>query len=438
MSLDVTHAAPGAGRQGAPILETLRADAALWADFLALCDHGGRLAGTPSEVAALDWAAAKLQSVPGAAAAFRRDVTPYAGWHCHRARLTELRDGRDLEARPLLGTASTPPEGLELEVLDLGRGTPDQIRAAGPALRGRAVMVRHEYPFARETVHRRVKLAAAQEAGAAAFLVAQPEPGIGAVSGSSGRDGKQGIPAMGVSAEAAAILAQPGMRIRMLVDGEDLPDATTETVVLDMPGAGPGRVVLCAHLDGHPMAESAIDNATGVAAVLALARAMAPHVPALPRGLTVCLFSAEEWALQGSREWLRRLPAEKRARIVFNLNLDSIAGAPRLTALTSGFPRLGAFAQAAAAASGYELGVHLPLMSNSDHANFAAWGIPAMRLIAGFDEPQSALRLLLSAADRRELVRRDELTEATLAAGAVLWGAMTAPEAILADLRQSP
>jgi Zn-dependent M28 family amino/carboxypeptidase len=333
----------------------------------------------------------------------------------------------------LLGTART--DGLEVEVLDLGRGTPEQIQAAGDRVRGRAAMVTHEYPFATSTVHRRVKLAAAQAAGAAAFLVAQPEAGVGAVSGSSGRGGGPGIPAMGISAEAAQVLRGPDARVRIEIDGEDLPGARTDVIVLDLPGASEERVVLSAHIDGHALAESAIDNGTGVAAALAIARNVAPFVAGLPRGLTVCIFSAEEWALNGSREWLLGLLPAERERIVLNVNLDSLAGSNRLTALTSGFPRLGAFAQAAAAQADTHLAVHLPLMANSDHANFAAHGIPALRLIAGFDEPASALRLLLSRADKRELVDRDVLQRAVACAGAIAWSGLNASAAELQSLR---
>lgn len=414
----------------------LRRDEELWTDFQALCRHGGRMAGTASERAAQDWCEQQL-TVFGTVA---RESTPYAGWRCDHAVLTRLPDGRQLEAVPLLGTAFTPEEGIELPVLDLGRGTPDMIAAAGDAVRGHAVMVQHEYPFSIRTVHRRVKLAAAQQAGAAALLVVQPEAGIGPVSGSSGRGGGPGIPAMGISAEAGLALRQPGALVRLRIGGEDLPQARTDTLVLDLPagqGAHPDeRVVLSAHIDGHPLAESALDNATGVAAAIALARAFAPRMHAMRRGLTVCLFSAEEWALNGSREWLAALPQARRAAMALNVNLDSLAGSPRLTALTSGFERLGGFARSGASLAGGDLGVHLPLMSNSDHANFAAWGIPALRLIAGFDEPDSALRLLLTPADTRALVDQGHLRAATVLAAGVLWRALRADS--LAGLRNEP
>jgi hypothetical protein len=325
---------------------------------------------------------------------------------------------------------------LELEVIDCARGAPEQIAAAGQAVRGKAVLVRHEYPFASWSIHRRIKLGAAIEAGAAAFLIAQPEPGIGPVSGSAGmtQHGRM-IPGLGLSAEAAAAISRPGSRVRIILDAVDVPDARTETLVLDLPGQGPERIVLSAHIDGHSLAESALDNATGVAAALALARAAAPVVGQMQRGLMVCLFSAEEWALTGSAKWLDAMPADQRRAIMLNLNLDSIAGAPTLTALTSDFPALGPFVQAAAGNAGLSVAVHLPLMRNSDHANFAAHGIPALRLLAGFDEPHSNLRHLLTGADTRLLTNIRELKASTLTAGAILWQALQADTATLESLR---
>jgi Zn-dependent M28 family amino/carboxypeptidase len=71
------------------------------------------------------------------------------------------------------------------------------------------------------------------------------------------------------------------------------------------------------------------------------------------------------------------------------------------------------------------LAVHEPLMANSDHANFAALGVPAARIIAGFNAPESNLRFLLTAADRRQLTSDAELRAATLAAARMLWAALT-------------
>jgi aminopeptidase YwaD len=402
---------------------------AAWSDFLVLCDCGGRLAGSASEAAAVAWLRARLAEVPGGV--FAEHQVDYPAWRCHAAELVHVGSDAALDCTPLLGTASTPAQGITAEVLDLSLGRPDDFQRHAEHIGGRIVLVRHEYPFATGHVHRRVKLGLAQERGAVGFLIAYPERGIGPISGSSGRGGGPGIPALGVGAEAASAFAAaadgalPTARLR--INAEDF-TGTTSVLTLDLPGAGPDRVVVSAHVDGHPHGESAIDNATGVAVALALARTLAPHIAPLPHGLRICLFGAEEWGLVGSRQWLAQLDAVERARMVLNINLDSVGGAPDLTALTSGYQALDAWARRTAAAAGLQLTTHLPLMSNSDHANFAAAGIPALRLIAGFDDPDSNLRFLLTAADTRDKVRAEELAQALRLAIALVWDALCAPD----------
>jgi Zn-dependent M28 family amino/carboxypeptidase len=205
-------------------------------------------------------------------------------------------------------------------------------------------------------------------------------------------------------------------------------------LVLDLPGRGPDWIVVSAHLDGHPHGESAIDNATGVVVALALARALAPKIPECLRGLRVCLTSAEEWGLVGSRLWLERMDAAERRRMRVDINLDSVGGAANLTALTSGFAGLDAWVRDTVARTGIPLATHLPLMANSDHANFAAHGIPALRLIAGFGSSDSHLRLLLTAADTRDKVRRDELDAALHVATVLTTAALTLDTATLEGL----
>jgi hypothetical protein len=343
--------------------------------------------------------------------------------------------GVSFQCTPLLGTASAA--GMVAEVLDLGLGRVEDFERNANRIRGRIVMVRHEYPFTSAHVHRRVKLSLAQQMGAVGFLIAHPERGVGAVSGSSGRNGGAGIPALGIGVEAAdAFRRLPDGTLpaaRMVIDGDDHP-ARTRMLVADLPGRGPDWVVVSAHIDGHPHGESAMDNATGVAVALGLARLLAPHVCECPRGLRICVFSAEEWGLIGSRIWLERMGEAARRSMVFNLNLDSVGGAHALTALTSGFERLDAWVKATAARADLPIATHLPLMANSDHANFAAHGIPAVRLIAGFDAPDSNLRLVLTAADTRDKVRPDELDQALRIATTLTWQALGATDATLLSL----
>jgi len=386
----------------------------------------------------MDWLRARLTEVPGGTV--REDFVEYPAWRCDRAELLDADSGAALTCTPLLGAAFTAPEGVTAEVLDLGLGRAEDFARQAPSIRGRIVLVRHEYPFAAGHVHRRVKLGLAQQHGAAGFLIAHQELGVGPVSGSSGRDGGPGIPALGISAGAASQLSasRGGARslARLRITGQDY-TGQARVLVLDLPGRAPDWIVVSAHVDGHPLGESAIDNASGLAVALALARLLAPHTRSLPHGLRICLFGAEEWGLAGSRRWLTQIDEAQRRRVWMNVNLDSVAGASRLTALTSGFEQLDGWIKQVAAERALQLATYLPPMNNSDHANFAAAGIPALRLLAGFDEPASNLRLLLTAGDTRDKVKPDELVHALETSAVLVWEALSTSEAALEHLRNT-
>ena len=57
-----------------------------------------------------------------------------------------------------------------------------------------------------------------------------------------------------------------------------------------------------------------------------------------------------------------------------------------------------------------------------------------LRLIAGFNAPNSNLRLLLTAADTRDKVRRDELDRALRLARTLTWQALTVTGTTLSNL----
>ena len=422
-------------RQFEAALAALAADTQLQRDFEDLCNCGGRRAGTPSEEQALRLVLARLGAIDAAAA-----TTPvtYAGWRCAEAVLA-LEDGTPLVCNPLLGSASTPPAGIDAEVIDLGRGAPEDFARNARDIAGRFVLVRHEYPFSAHHVHRRRKYGWAMEHGAAGFIIANPARDGGPVSGSSGRGGQAGIPAVATDFDSAELLAARNSRrtcAHLKITGEDY-RAETGVVILDLPGRSNGCIALSAHVDGHDLAESAMDNATGVAVVLGVARAFAPYIASSARGLKLCFFSAEEWALAGSRQYLDRMARGERDAIALNINLDTVGGDAHLTALTSEFPRLATFACDAAAASGITLGTYAPMMSNSDHFNFARHSIPALRLVAGFERPQCNVRHILTRGDTRDKVAQAELLSAARLTAALLVRALRASDEEMAGLRNS-
>ena len=398
----------------------------LHAEFDAICRCGGRLSGTESERRAVALLKALGRAATGVDA--RVETVTYGGWRATASELTGP-DGANHPLNPLVRSAATPPGGVEAEVLDLGRGTPEEFDAHRTEIPGRIVLVRHELMFAPGTIHRRIKYRAAVEAGAVGFLIAGPEPGH-LVAGSSGRRDEPGIPAAGVAPETArafrrTVRGRPRARLR--ISTREAP-ASVENVFFDLPGPSPGYVVLSAHIDGHDLGESAIDNATGLAVALAVVRRLVPHARTWRRGLRLAFFNVEEWALTGSAAHVAALDDAQRAAIALCINLDSVAGGERLAALTSGFAGLERFLLGCAeeTGTGVELDLFLPLQMNSDHGSYARAGIPAFRLVAGFGDPSASVRHVLTPLDRRELVAPHELDRAARLSAAITRAALEA------------
>jgi hypothetical protein len=411
------------------IRASIAADLELWRDFESLCDFGGRLSGTKSERRAMDFM--RKRGAQSSGVPCRSVPVAYGGWQARAAHLT-LADGSRVPCHPLVRTAASPKGGLLAEVVDLGRGTPDEFEAHRQDLRGRIALVRHELMFAAGTIHRRRKYEMARSAGAVGFLVAGPVPGA-VVAGSSGRDQTDGIPAAGIMPETAARLARSEAgwpQITFVVETDEQP-AETETLLFDIPGRSNEWVVLSAHVDGHDISESAMDNASGLAAALVAARALAPHVVRFQRGLRLAFFSVEEWALTGSAQYVAGLNQAERGAIALNVNLDCVGGSPRLTAMTSGFAALEPFLFDVAAKNGHALRCVRPLAMNSDHGNFAQAGIPALRLVAGYDDPNANLRFVLTPADTRDKVVRSELAAAAQLTAAIVVAACEAQDSEL-------
>lgn len=406
----------------------------LWRDFETLCRFGGRFCGSDSEKKAVSYLKERLEAAfPGQWASL---PMPFDGWRRTRQTLERLTPTVEpLDCHALVWSPETPPGGLEAEVIDLGRGTPDDIHREAERVRGRIVLARHEYMFSPDTVHRRAKYDAAREHGAVGFLIGYHLPGDLLATGSSGRNGADDIPAAAITMEAAEVLRTADgeyPRVRLEIETAT-PDDVAESLIVDLPGQSNEWVVLSAHIDGHPLGESAIDNATGLAAVLAVGRAMAPHMGSMQRGLRLCLFNLEEWALTGSARYVDALPPEERNAIALNVNLDSIAGDRRLSALTSGFAKIEEFLARIASDAGTDLGFYRPVMRNSDHYNFARHGIPAFRLVAGFDDAESALRYVLTSEDRIDKIDPGDLAAATSLTASIVLEACQAPSLNLRD-----
>lgn len=393
----------------------------LQSDLQTLCSFGGRFAGSASEAKAREYLKARLAQATQQEATVHR--VPYTGWSRESWQLQLLTpNSLTLHAHPLVRSPSTPPNGIEAEVVDLGRGTLEDFEKHKQEIPGRFVLVRHEYMFSTMHIHRRVKYGWAKERGASGFLIASYIPGDIVVTGSSG--GEE-IPALGITHEGAGALATsaagyPRIHLKLTTQARS---TTAENLIAEIPGQTDEWIVVCAHYDGHDLAHSAIDNATGVAAALTIAESFASVAATLRRGLRIIFFTIEEWGLLGSRAYVDEMSESERGKIVLVINLDSLVGGSKLTALTSEFVALEQFVDKLVEKIDQPIAVHAPMMANSDHYNFARHGIPALRLVSGFNEPDSDLRYLLTAGDTMDRIKIDELIAATKIAAGMVRGA---------------
>jgi Zn-dependent M28 family amino/carboxypeptidase len=178
--------------------------------------------------------------------------------------------------------------------------------------------------------------------------------------------------------------------------------SVSPNVVAVLPGTdlAAETVIYCAHWDHLGMSlagadrvfNGAVDNATGVAGLLAIAEAFATSRQRPRRSVMFLAVTAEEAGLLGSEHYALH-PIVPLASTVAVLNMDAIAfGGPTrdVTVVGSGSSELEAYLARAAARQQRVL-VPEPtpekgFFYRSDHFNFAKVGVPALYIKLGIDD----------------------------------------------------
>ena len=191
-------------------------------------------------------------------------------------------------------------------------------------------------------------------------------------------DGDFDIPNAYVTAELGKRMhPYHGDLVRIRIDSQRLP-ATAEQVVATLEGSRPGRIVVSAHIDSRRGSPGALDNASGVATLLALAELLAGR-PDLPTVELVPFNGEDDYAAPGERLWL----AANEGRmddIIVGINIDDLgwAGTDNNVSFYGCPPDLEAAAREAMAA--YPRTSEGPQWFQSDHAIFGQHGRPAIAL----------------------------------------------------------
>ncbi len=309
---------------------------------------GPRLAGSPGDARAVQWALAKLRELGFEQVRSEPVTVPH--W--------ERGEGSGEIVAPypqpvvlaaLGGSVATPPAGIEAEVLyvdslDALRALPEG-GAAGKIvfIDGRMEPTRDASGYGRAVAKRGAGPSEASKKGAVALLIRSAgtsDNRIAHTGATREQEGVRRIPAAALSnpdADLVAAQAKSGktVRFRLRLTTRVLPDAQSANVIGEIRGREkPEEIVLLgAHLDSWDLGQGALDDGAGCAIVMATAKLIA-ELPVRPRRtVRVVLFANEEFGLSGARAYAAAHEAEL-ARHVAAVEADLGSGA--LWSFTSG------------------------------------------------------------------------------------------------------
>lgn len=302
---------------------------------------GPRLAGSPGDRAAVNWALATMKAL-GFSNVHTEKVTVHVWQRGIETGEIVAPYSQKLVLTALGGSVSTPQSGLEAEILEVD-GL-DALEAKAEAAKGKIVFFNKKTErtpdgsgYGRAVSVRGSGASRAAKFGAVGVLIRSigtdnnRTPHTGAMSYEAN---VPKIPAAALSNPDADLLERltkegKPIRVRFTLTCRDLPDAESANVIGEVPGKErPEEIVLlAAHLDSWDLGTGAIDDGAGCGIVLEAARLIG-QLPNHPRRtIRVVLFANEENGLAGGRAYAKEHEAEL-PRHVAALEADSGTGRP--------------------------------------------------------------------------------------------------------------
>lgn len=379
---------------------------------------GFRATGTAEDLAVAEFVAAEMNQLGLADVAI--ETVPVDGWR-FRSATVSIGGGDSYECASMGGVPPAPSDGIYGDLVDAGNG--ERRRLDRIAVRDNIVLV--DWTSAGPSPSE-VGLELGLR-GAAGMILSCPHggpyyQGEGALGSFDSHWHRQAPPMVTMRKEHASDLrlALTGgtFEVRLDLDVELAPGTAGHNVVGYLGGENPGPpIVVGAHHDGWFRA--AFDDASGVAAMLGIARALAElgHRPSH----TICFTSrtAEEYGVQGSAfDWCtgawRQVSETHRdwgASVPFHLCIDA-SGHPGLRLNLEAPPELVAFGRATCKlakaegwlTSGWRIG---PPVSGTEQWPFLISGIPGIATYCW--EPSFAKNDYHTTRDTIELLDFDHL-----------------------------
>lgn len=393
------------------VVDEIFARSEAWENLLVLADDiGPRLAGTANEAAARDFLLDTLKRY--GLEEVRAESFSHRAWTpVHEALRVTAPVTRDLSCRCGGLSPSTPSDGVEAGVVFLERGDREEFEQRKAEVRGRFVLAPY-YPVARQ-----IKTPLGAEYGAVGLIEARSHPG-GLQPARTCVFARVGpIPVASISREDAEYLKRVEARkgpVRLRLTLESRVEKKDSWNVVGELGEGSEQIVVGGHYDSWHAGPGAVDNASGVVAVVEAARGLAGFRKHLRRRVKFVLFGVEESGLVGS--WaFTHLHRDELRDTVLMINND-VGGRP--TGLGSaGFEDL-VPALEPIAAQVRIAGENLPPFRvsvggpgwGSDHFPFVAHGVPTVGIGTTPPKPEEAI-YGHTRGDTADKVYREGLTE---------------------------
>jgi carboxypeptidase Q len=317
-----------------------------------LCNNiGQRLSGSPQAARAVEYVADEMRRL-GMDVKLEKVLVPHWVRGAETAELVQFpgqapNTVQKIVLTALGGSVATPPEGLTAEVVVVDNL--DQLNALGrDRITGKIVLfnaifdkrlAEHGYAgdaYGQAVVYRGTGASAAARLGAAASLVrsvGSADFRLPHTGGMNYAADAPRIPAGAVAAEDADLIAylsaQGAVRMRLTLTPQTLPDAVSYNVIADLKGSeNPEQIVIVSgHLDSWDLGTGAIDDASGVAASMAVLQLIKQAGLRPKRTIRFIAWMNEENGLKGARAYGEDHKSEL-ANHIAAIEMDGGAGFP--------------------------------------------------------------------------------------------------------------
>jgi Iap family predicted aminopeptidase len=299
-------------------------------NMIILADEiGSRFAGTLSEKQAQKYLVSKLKEYGydnAKAIPFK-----YYGWERGKVslKMTEPFE-REFKA---ISLAMSPGGTVEAKVIDLGTGSPEEFETVDPEeVKGKIVLCSSATSPSGKRIHRRTKYGYAVNYGAVGFIFMNHNPGQLEPTGSLRPSYRMGgeIPGIGVSLETGSHMLRLAkgkqLKVKFSDDSRVVPDSQSANIVAELPGKEDEWIIIGGHYDGHDISQGAMDNLSGTAVTIELARLLKPYEGKFKRGIRFICFGCEELGVTGSTAYVAdHLEEMKKTAIMVNLELGGLS-----------------------------------------------------------------------------------------------------------------